>query len=177
MCCEAAHSGLVAVVSLRRPVGSGRGTHLDVRQVGRTRRTVVCAGCALRTRGSLRSVDGGALLVGRVALPQGKADRLRVGSTRCTHEPSRRRVAMPNERITCRPGSGSSSSSSLFWPPLATFAGDAPDSRDAARAGFARPRSLLEGRGSEKLSRRLLGPAWCQAPAASEADPQRPVST
>jgi hypothetical protein len=49
-----------------------------------------------------------------------------IGRTRCKYGSARGRVGMLlTERITCRPGFGSSSSSSLCWPSLATLAGDA----------------------------------------------------
>ena len=74
---------------------------------------------------------------------------------------ARRSVGMlPTKGYTCRPGSGSSSSSSLSWLSLATLAGDAClDSRDlylrfpvfAGRRGVGRRPRLLRAR--RRLSR------------------------
>ena len=52
----------------------------------------------------------------------GHGSRQELGQLR----PAGRRIGIaPNERITCRPGFGSSSSSLLCWPFLATLAEDA----------------------------------------------------
>jgi hypothetical protein len=72
----------------------------------------------------------------------------------------------PNERIMCRPGFGSSSSSLLRWPSLATLAGDAsPGSR--APADFV---SLV-------VRRTLLGaPPWTGAGAVISDAPSHESS-
>jgi hypothetical protein len=58
----------------------------------------------------------------------------------------------PNERIMCRPGFGSSSSSLLRWPSLATLAGDAfPGSRAPANLVSLVVRRTLLGVGPEHV--------------------------
>jgi hypothetical protein len=52
--------------------------------------------------------------------------RALLGRTRCEYRSTRRRIGMLLPKGSrCRPGFGSSSSSLLCWPSLATLAGDA----------------------------------------------------
>jgi len=89
--------------------------------------------------------------------------------TRSTYRSARRRIAMfPTKGSQCRPGFGSSSSSLLCWPSLATLAGDASlGSRPRRSVGFAR--RFAEARATRRTCAACPTPSCTRAGADGDA--------